>query len=117
VLVVDDEEPVRAVLGTVLRHHGMNAILAVSGEEALRLYADHQNSVDLVMLDLTMPGLSGEETLRAMRMRNPAQRALVMSGYSEQDTMARCAALGAVDFIAKPFELPALMKKLQAIVA
>jgi two-component system, cell cycle sensor histidine kinase and response regulator CckA len=115
VLVVDDEDSVREVLGTVLRHHGMTPILAASGEEALRLYALHQNEVDLVMLDLTMPGLSGEDTLRAMRARNRRQSVLVMSGYSEQDTMGRCATMGVTDFIAKPFELPTLLKKLQAI--
>ncbi len=65
-----------------------------------------------MLLDLTMPGLSGEQTLRAMRDRNARQRVIVMSGYSEQDTMARCAQMGVTDFIAKPFEVDTLLRKL-----
>jgi two-component system cell cycle sensor histidine kinase/response regulator CckA len=111
-LVVDDEDPVRDIIGRVLRRHGMKPVLASSGEEALQLYADHNDHFDLVLLDLTMPGLSGEQTLRALRERNAGQRVMVMSGYSEQDTMSRCAQLGVTDFIAKPFEVDVLLSKL-----
>jgi CheY-like chemotaxis protein len=117
ILVVDDEDVVRDILGTVLRRHGLTPILASSGEEALQVYDQFQNNIPLVILDLTMPGLSGEETLRELRQRNPGQRVLVMSGYSDQDIVRRCTALGLTDFIAKPFELPTLLKKLQSIAA
>jgi CheY-like chemotaxis protein len=55
--------------------------------------------------------------LRALRARNERQRVLVMSGYSDPNTMDRCAALGVTDFIAKPFELPVLLSKLQGLAA
>lgn len=114
VLVVDDEEPVRVVLGTLLQRVGMTPILAASGTEALRLCAEQPNKVDLVMLDLIMPGLSGEDTLRMLRERHGPQRVIVMSGYSDQESIDRCVALGA-EFLAKPFELPALLERLQAL--
>jgi PAS domain S-box-containing protein len=117
VLVVDDEEPVRDVLNSVLRRQGLEPLLAASGEEALRIYAGQRDQVTLVLLDLTMPGWSGERTLQALRQRNPRQRVVLMSGYSEQHSMARCAALGVSDFISKPFDVETLLQKLQPFLA
>jgi two-component system cell cycle sensor histidine kinase/response regulator CckA len=102
------------VLATILRRNGMTPLTAASGDEALRIYAEQQDRVNLILLDLTMPGLSGEETLRLLRARNRDQRVILMSGFSERDSMALCAELGVNEFIAKPFELSALLKKLQA---
>ena len=65
--------------------------------------------IDLILLDLTMPGLSGEETLRRMRMQDRRQKVILMSGYSENDATRRCAQLGAVAFVHKPFELEQLL--------
>jgi two-component system, cell cycle sensor histidine kinase and response regulator CckA len=112
-LVVDDESTVREVLATVLRRVGMAPMKAATGDEALALYRDQGDSVDLVLLDVVMPGRSGEETLRMIRERNPRQRVLMMSGYTEDETMTRCRAAGATDFIAKPFDVAALIEKLR----
>ena len=117
VLVVDDEEPVRDVLNSVLRRQGLTPLLAASGEEALRIFAAQGDRVALVLLDLTMPGWSGEKTLRALRQRNPRQRVVLMSGYSEQHSMARCAELGVSDFVGKPFDVETLLRKLQPFLA
>jgi CheY-like chemotaxis protein len=111
VLIVDDEEPVRIVAAAALRRHGLAPIVASDGNEALRLYSEQPTPPLAVLLDLTMPGLSGEETLRRLRVLNPTLRVIVMSGYSEQDTMRRCADLGVSDFMAKPFELSTLLAK------
>jgi signal transduction histidine kinase/CheY-like chemotaxis protein len=112
-LVVDDEPAVRDVLAAVLRRHGMTTLLAANGHEALRRFGECENKVDLVLLDLMMPGLSGEETLRVMRSMNHAQRIVVMSGFSEPDARTRCEELGVTEFIEKPFELQTLMAKLK----
>jgi CheY-like chemotaxis protein len=58
---------------------------------------------------MTMPGIGGEETLRRMRMLNAAQPVILMSGYSETEAMQRCADLGVVRFIQKPFEIDTLL--------
>ncbi len=115
VLVIDDEDFVRDVLGATLRRSGMSPLLAASGEAGLQLYAAQGNRVDVVLLDLTMPGWSGEDTLRALRAVNREQRVIVMSGYSDGDTRERCARLGVSGFIAKPFELPVLLKILREV--
>ena len=114
-LVVDDEDAVRNVTAAVLRVHGGTVLEASDGTEALRLCAEHAVEIDLILLDLTMPGLSGEETLRRLRMLNHSHRILVMSGYSEQETKQRCADLGTVGFLHKPFDLDDLLAKIQAL--
>ena len=116
-LVVDDEESVRSVTTAVLRMHGGTVLEAADGNQALRLCAEHAGKIDLILLDLTMPGLSGEETLRRLRMLNHPHRVLVMSGYSEQETRQRCADLGTVGFLHKPFDLDDLLAKIQALMS
>ena len=81
VLIVDDEEPVRSVAAAVLEMHGAQVFVAASGEAALALLQDHDAKITLVLLDMTMPGIDGEETLRRMRMRNFRQPVILMSGY------------------------------------
>jgi two-component system cell cycle sensor histidine kinase/response regulator CckA len=114
VLVVDDEEPVRAVTRHALTAFGLQAIIAPDGVSALELLGSGTgDSVDLVLLDLTMPGLAGDETLRRLRQIRPDLRVIIMSGYSEGETMQRCAALGVVDYLPKPFDVSVLKRKLQ----
>ncbi|MCX6956060.1 MAG: CHASE domain-containing protein [Verrucomicrobia bacterium] len=111
VLIVDDEEAVRIIASAALRRQNLHVIAVADGEEALRRYQEQPDAIVAVLLDLTMPGISGEETLRRLRVLNPHVRVIVMSGYSEEDTMRRCAALGASEFMAKPFELSDLLGK------
>jgi signal transduction histidine kinase/CheY-like chemotaxis protein len=108
-LVVDDEEAVRTIAGTVLGMHGAEVLLAASGEEAIELLRREGDRVAVVLLDMTMPGINGEETLRRMRLLNARQPVILMSGYSESETMQRSANLGVVRFIQKPFEIETLL--------
>ena len=112
VLVVDDEEDVRQVTGAMLEQQGASVLLAADGSQALELYREQRDKIDLILLDLTMPGLSGEEVLRRLQLLGARQRIVVMSGYSEEETMQRCTALGAAGFLRKPFELETVMAKL-----
>jgi PAS domain S-box-containing protein len=109
VLLVDDEPEVRLVAERVLRRRGLTVHAAASGEAALALCRDHGQTIDVILLDLTMPGLSGEETLRQLAPLGLRARVVIMSGYSESETMARCSALGAAGFLHKPFELDQLL--------
>jgi two-component system cell cycle sensor histidine kinase/response regulator CckA len=113
VLLVDDEQVVRQVASHALESIGLKAIEAVDGQEAVRIYRDQAGSVDLVLLDLTMPGLTAEETILSLRAINPSVRIVVMSGYSESETMQRCATLGISGYLPKPFELADLSKRLR----
>ncbi len=113
VLVIDDEPTVRQITASVLKRVGITVHSAASGDDAVVLLRDQPIPIDLVLLDLTMPGLSGEETLRILHGLRPALRVILMSGYSESDILRRLGEQGAIDFLQKPFELDELHAKLE----
>ncbi len=113
VLLVDDEESVRTILGAALESRGATVLPAARGEEALELLRTQGDRVALVLLDMTMPGLSGEETLRRLRQSHAGLPVIVMSGYSEAVTMQRTTDLGVAGFVQKPFELGTLFARVK----
>jgi len=113
VLLVDDEDAVRQVTAQALSSLGLTALVAPDGHAALRIYEERAGEIDLVLLDLTMPGLTGEETLRRLRELNPAVRVVIMSGYSESETMQRCGSQAITGYLPKPFELAELLERLK----
>ncbi|RXK53242.1 response regulator [Oleiharenicola lentus] len=115
VLVVDDEESVRLVGMQTLTVLGVTALGAADGEAAIELLRTHAGPIDLVLLDLTMPGLSGDETLRRLREIRPDLRAIIMSGFSEGEIMQRCADLGIAGYLPKPFDVATLTAKVQPL--
>ena len=115
VLVVDDEHLVLAMLQLSLERNCFDVWLASSGREAIHLYQVHRNQIDVVLLDVRMPGLDGPRTLEALRELNPAVQACFMSGdpgaYESNELLQR----GAACVIAKPFDLNELAKVLQRL--
>ncbi len=103
VLVVDDEASVRAVTRALLQRRGFVVDEAEDGHEALRKFERAPDSYSLIMLDLTMPGLGGEETFRALRARKHDVCVLLMSGYDEQELSQRFVGSGLAGFLQKPF--------------
>jgi CheY-like chemotaxis protein len=105
VLVVEDEEGVREVVGRMLERLGFDVITAVDGQDALRVLDEHDGGVTAVMLDLSMPRMGGPETIRLLRERLPELPVVLMSGYTEQDVAAKIldGTGGAVGFLQKPF--------------
>jgi len=103
VLIVDDEEVLRDVLETVLRREGFDVILAASGEEALSVL-DGDADVDLVILDVMLPGISGIDTLRAIRISNPQWPVIVITAFSSIDGAIEAMKHGAYHYIPKPFK-------------
>lgn len=110
VLICDDESHVREITTLALRQCGLEVLEAVNGTEAIAICREHGARLGLILLDLTMPGLSGEETLRRLRMQGTTAKVILMSGYSENDSTRRCLELGAVAFVQKPFELDTLLQ-------
>jgi CheY-like chemotaxis protein len=102
ILVVDDEGIVRSMLGVGLRQQGFAVWLAAGGQEALGLYRDHSQAIDVVLLDVRMPGLDGPQTLVALRQMKPQIRCCFMSGDLGSYGEERLGSLGAA-FIRKPF--------------
>jgi YesN/AraC family two-component response regulator len=92
---------------------GATPLEASNGSDALTLVGQHDGSIDMILLDLTMPGMNGEETLRQLRQTHPKLRVVIMSGYSEGETMKRCASLGVAGYLSKPFEIGDLIERLR----
>ncbi len=102
ILLVDDEEMIRNVAGSVLARYGYQLLLAGDGEEALEVYQHAEVPVDLVILDLTMPRLSGHDTFRRLLQIDPKARVLFASGYSEE-TLTPEEQEVALGFLSKPY--------------
>lgn len=115
ILIADDEETVRTMVGKVLRQNGATVLLAADGAQVLELYHRHRDSIDVILLDLTMPGLTGEQILLQLRQLKATQKIVIMSGYGEDETMRQCAGLGVTGFVGKPFEINTLVAKLRSM--
>src|SRR6478672_5601869 len=102
VMIVDDEEVLRDVLEVVLRREGFDVLLAASGEEALNFLDTEE--VDLVILDVMLPGISGIDTLRAIRIANPTLPVVVITAFSSIDGAIEAMKFGAFHYIPKPFK-------------
>lgn len=107
ILVVDDEEPIRALAKKMLTTLGYRVSLAASGEEAIDFV--RKNNVDLLLLDMLMePGINGYQTYQQIKDFRPDQRALIASGFSESSDVQQTQQLGAGAYIKKPYTLDEL---------
>jgi CheY-like chemotaxis protein len=105
ILVVDDEAAVRQVLALVLAHAGFEVWVAATGEEAVALYRRHRDAVDVVLLDVRMPGMDGQRTLAALRRLDPGVPCCFMSGDPCEYTEEELLGLGAARVFEKPLPL------------
>jgi two-component system, cell cycle sensor histidine kinase and response regulator CckA len=112
ILVVDDEEIVRKTAKAALERRGFEVVLAGNGAEALVLYRQ-QVPKFAVVLDLTMPGMSGEETLRRLKSIEPDVKVILSSGYNEVEIINRFLGKGLAAFIQKPYSAGALVQTVE----
>ncbi len=117
VLVADDEEGVRSVTSQMLKSFGFDVVLAVNGEEAIATFRQQAGEIVAVVLDLTMPRMSGEDTLRELRRMDPDVPVLIISGFSDHEMIQGLGGHHASDFLAKPFQPDELREKLRSILA
>jgi len=103
VLVTDDERPIREGCHRVLTGKGYAVLLAENGQMALE--ALEKEPVDILLLDLKMPVLGGEEVLEIVRTRYPQVPVIIITGHGTVDTAVECMKKGAYDFITKPFQI------------
>lgn len=113
ILVIDDEYLIRHLMNDVLGSVNFNVVTASDGEEGLRLYQETPDSWDLVILDMVMPVMNGEEVFRQIIDRNPTQRVLICSGYNDRYEVDAMIQNGAIGLLAKPFNLKELFTYLR----
>ncbi len=112
VLVVDDEDMVREAMAEILGAAGLQVITAPNGPTGIHLFRQHEQELALVLLDLSMPGMSGEDVFYELRARNARIPVLLVSGYSEHEVMDRFVNKGLTGFIQKPFTTESLLQQI-----
>ena len=109
VLLVDDEETVRSVCCRKLNRLGFDVLTAENGLECVALYREKRDEIDLIILDLTMPIMGGEEAFRELRAINPEVKIVLSSGYTKMDVISRFSGKKISGFLRKPFTMGELL--------
>jgi PAS domain S-box-containing protein len=115
VLVVDDEESIRAVAMGILGHIGFATLQAEDGLEALKALRLHREEISLVLMDLTMPHLDGEETYQQLRQEGFTTPVVLSSGFNESEAITRFTGKGLAGFLQKPYRAAELVKLVRSI--
>jgi two-component system cell cycle sensor histidine kinase/response regulator CckA len=115
ILVVDDDAEVSEPLIEALAAQGYRVYGAASGEEALTALEEPDLGIDIVLLDLNMPGMGGEKTLSAIKSSHPKVRVIIASGYQDRALVKRLFKEGADHFVGKPFDFKKLHSSLRAV--
>ena len=113
VLVVDDEPMVLAFVKEGLKRLGYQVLTAADGRQACEVFASHSDQIQVVLLDLVMPGITGLETCRRLREINPNPKVILSSGYTSADVIRDARQAGALGFIGKPYSLEELSAALR----
>lgn len=116
VLLVDDDARVRQVTALLLRSIGLEVLAVGSGREAIREFASRADEIKLVLLDVTMPDLNGEQVLRELRQIRPNLPVILASGYSEQEMRGRFTAEDMASFLQKPYAFELLHERVRALI-
>ena len=115
VLLVDDEEIVIGVGKQMLERLGFSVLTARNGQEAVAVYQNHPADVDLVLMDMIMPGMEAAETYDQLKAINPGVRVILSSGYSLDQKAGAIMERGCNGFIQKPFNMKILEEKIGEI--
>src|SRR5206468_2708545 len=115
VLLVDDEEAVRSVTARMLKNLGLEVVQATNGQECLEQFRVGPERFTAVLLDLTMPHLNGQSTLREIRRLRPDVRVILMSGFSKENASLQFDQDRPSGFLQKPFKPDDLRESLRAL--
>jgi CheY-like chemotaxis protein len=110
ILVVDDDTAIRKLAGLFLNESGYAVLIASSGPEAIELFTEHEGSIDLLLSDVVMPGMSGLELADQIRKQRPGLPVLLMSGYFTDADQGVPLGFG---MLAKPFRPEVLLSRVR----
>ncbi|NTW16560.1 MAG: response regulator, partial [Syntrophaceae bacterium] len=116
ILLVDDEDVIIDVGKESLEILGYNVLTAKSGQEAVEIFKTKNGKIDLVILDMIMPGMNGMETFDVLKSMNPNIKVLLSSGYSAESQSAKIMEQGCSGFIQKPYGLTDLSRKVKEVI-
>ena len=112
VMIVDDEEIILDVVNTVLQEAGLNVIMARNGKEAIEMFRNHEGKIDLVILDMSMPGLDGIETFKRLREIDPELKVILSTGYSHE-RRKEFLDMGFTGCLKKPYKINDIVKTIK----
>ncbi len=115
ILLIDDENMIVNITSRMLKKLGYKFLIAQSGQEALEIFAAEKNHIDLVILDMIMPGMGGKDTYEALKKINPDVKILLSSGYSIRGEAMEIINRGCNGYIQKPFSYKQLSQRLREI--
>lgn len=113
ILLVEDDDRVRALISNMLRKNGFTVLLASAGDQALEIAARHRGRIHLLLTDVVMPGLNGRILSEKLTLTRPETVVLYMSGYSDDDILRHGVKKATAHFIQKPFSVDALIHKIR----
>jgi PAS domain S-box-containing protein len=112
ILIVDDEDMIRTVSTAMLEELGFDTLVAASGEEALTIFREKPDCIDIVLLDQVMPGMDGVSVCRELRSIRPDVKVLLASGFSQQEVSERFKGIELNGFLQKPYTMNSLTTEL-----
>ncbi len=115
IMVVDDEEDILNMTKEILEYYGYRVFLAKDGKEAVDSYKEKSKEIDLVVLDLTLPKMKGEDVMKKIMEIRPDARVIVSSGSPDEERMKMLLKLGAKAFIRKPYPLEKLLRLIRKV--
>jgi DNA-binding response OmpR family regulator len=113
--VVDDEQSIREASAKMLKEHGYTVLTAASGESALDIFRQDPKKIDLILLDLAMPGMGGSRCLQEIITLDPRAKVIIVSGYIANLQVKESLDNGAKGVIAKPFQMGTLLQQVRAV--
>lgn len=116
VFVIDDEENIRIMAADMLTDSGYNVITSGDGEEALKIFRQSADKMDLVLLDMIMPGIDGPEILNRLKELKPDVKVILSSGISAEDVPEDMLQSETVEFIEKPYLIEELLVKINNMI-
>lgn len=115
ILLVDDDRQFLALSQELLEHLGFQVVTAATGDQALALFQQRHQEIDLVIMDLNLPFLDGYQVLNRFKNLAPSVKIIVISGFFGQEEEARLKAAGAAGMIAKPFRAQQLQEAITQV--
>lgn len=115
ILLVDDEQLIIEVMQDILENLGYQILTANSGAKAISIYKAQKDEIDVVILDVIMPGMGGLETFEAIKSINPDVKVILSSGYCVDHIVKKIMDRGCRAFIKKPFNIETISQKLREV--
>lgn len=116
-LIIEDQEALLTVALDMLTAKGMTVLTASSGQEGIQLFKEHASTIDVVLLDMKMPDLTGDVVFAALKALDPDVRVIITTGYEERETLAHFNGQPEVSFMQKPYRFKILVEMIAGILA